>query len=146
MPRCATHPDVETNLQCVSCDRYICPKEMVSTAVGYKCPQCAAPPGVRIGGMKGRQLGLAVACALGAGIVGGLVVGQLLTVVHFLPWLFSLLFGAAVGEAARRGSGGHRTPPVAAVAVLGAFIGGFGLFGVVLAGVGAGGGVLANRF
>ena len=48
--------------------------------------------------------------ACGAGLIGGLVIGQVLTVVHFFPWLLSLLFGAAVGEAARRGSGGHRTP------------------------------------
>jgi hypothetical protein len=123
---------------------------MVTTAVGYKCLECAAPAGRRLGGIKPRQYGLAVLYALGAGILGGLVVGQVLHVVRLFPWLFMLLFGAGIAEATRRGSGGHRTPPIAAIAVVGAaagaFAGGFGLFGLVLSGIGAAFGVLQNRF
>lgn len=150
MPQCAFHPQVETNVRCVECDRYICPRDMVATEVGYKCPQCARPAGRQLGGVKPRQYALAVAYALGAGVIGGLVIGQLLGIIHIFPWLFMLLFGAGIGEAARRGAGGHRTPQIAAVgvvgAVIGAFVGSFGLFGVLLAGIGAGFAVLQNRF
>lgn len=150
MAQCAFHPGVETNVRCVECDRYICPKDMVTTAVGYKCPQCAAPAGRSLGGIKPRQYALAVVYGLAAGIIGGLVIGQILHVVHFFPWLFMLLFGAGIGEATRRGSGGHRMPAIAAIAavgaVVGAFFGGFGLFGVVLAGIGGAFVVLQNRF
>ena len=39
--RCATHPGVETALKCSKCGRPICPKCMVETAVGARCPECA---------------------------------------------------------------------------------------------------------
>ncbi len=150
MPQCAFHPGVETNVRCVSCDRHICPKDMVATAVGYKCRECAAPAGGRPGGVKPRQYALAAVSGLGAGVVGGLAVGQVMQVVRFFPWLFMLLFGAAIGEATRRGSGGHRVPAIAAVAAVGAtagaVAGGFGLFGLVLAAAGAAFAVLQNRF
>jgi hypothetical protein len=55
-----------------------------------------------------------------------------------------------VAEAARRGSGGHRTPQIAAIAVagavIGALIGGLGLIAMLLAGVAAAVTVLTNRF
>lgn len=38
--RCANHPDVETYLRCNKCDRPICPKCAVQTAVGYRCRDC----------------------------------------------------------------------------------------------------------
>lgn len=122
---------------------------MVATEVGYKCPECAAPVGVRIGGVKPRQYAMAFVYGLGAGILGGLLMGELMQFVPFFPWLFAILFGAAVGEAARRGSGGHRVPVVAAAGVVGAvagsFAGGFPMLSIVVAGVGAAMSVLSNR-
>lgn len=150
MARCDFHPDVETNVRCVNCDRYICPRDMVSTEVGYKCRECAAPPKRQLGGVKPLQYALATGASLGAGVIGGIATGQLLRYVHFFPWLFMLVFGALVAEATRRGSGGHRTPQVAAIAVvgaaIGALIGGLGLFGMLLAGIAAAVMVLTNRF
>jgi hypothetical protein len=150
VPQCAFHPAVETSVRCVECDRYICSKDMVSTPVGYKCRECGAPAAVRLGGVKPQQYALALVYGLGAGIVGGLVVGQLLAMVHFGLLLFDIIFGAAIAEATRRGAGGHRTPPIAAIAgagaALGALAGGFGLFGVLLAGGAAVFTVLSNRF
>ena len=40
MPECAFHQGVETNVSCTECGRYICPKDMVDTPVGYKCREC----------------------------------------------------------------------------------------------------------
>ncbi len=37
---CYYHPDVETELRCNKCNRYICPKDAVRTPVGYRCKGC----------------------------------------------------------------------------------------------------------
>ena len=39
--KCATHPDVETNLKCGKCGKPICPKCLVQTPVGARCKDCA---------------------------------------------------------------------------------------------------------
>ena len=39
--RCARHPKVETRLTCGRCETPICPKCMVMTDVGGRCPTCA---------------------------------------------------------------------------------------------------------
>lgn len=38
---CARHPNVETGLRCGRCDTPICPKCVVMTDVGARCPDCA---------------------------------------------------------------------------------------------------------
>lgn len=37
---CFYHPNVETELRCNKCDRYICPKDAVRMPVGYRCRNC----------------------------------------------------------------------------------------------------------
>ncbi|MFH8981329.1 rhomboid family intramembrane serine protease [Streptomyces varsoviensis] len=37
---CYRHPDRETGVRCVRCDRPICPDCMVSASVGFQCPEC----------------------------------------------------------------------------------------------------------
>jgi membrane associated rhomboid family serine protease len=39
-PRCYRHPDRETYLACVRCDRPICPDCMVQASVGFQCRDC----------------------------------------------------------------------------------------------------------
>lgn len=119
MPRCSYHPDVETGLTCVQCGKPICPKEMVATPVGYKCPEDArmAPGQYRF--VKPRQLALAFLFAAGAGVLGGVVIGF----VRFGVIILGALWGAGVAEAARRGSGGHRGLEVAVAAVMGIAVG-----------------------
>jgi len=39
--KCATHPQVETNLRCGKCGKLICPKCMIQTPVGARCLDCA---------------------------------------------------------------------------------------------------------
>ena len=38
--KCATHPNVETNLRCGKCGKPICPKCLVQTPVGARCQDC----------------------------------------------------------------------------------------------------------
>lgn len=39
-PVCYRHPERETYLRCVRCERYICTSCMVPAAVGHQCPEC----------------------------------------------------------------------------------------------------------
>lgn len=119
MPQCAFHPGTETNVRCVECDRYICPKDFVPTPVGYKCKECAKPLPSARRTVKPRQLLLAALAAAGVGIGGAF----LLAFAGFYSWLGAILLGIATGEAARRASGGHRTGQIAAVAGIMAVVG-----------------------
>lgn len=46
---CARHPQVETLLRCGRCEAPICPRCMVHSGVGIRCPDCAANPRRTIG-------------------------------------------------------------------------------------------------
>jgi hypothetical protein len=46
---CARHPNTETMLRCGRCDTPICPRCMVHSGVGIRCPDCAANPQRTIG-------------------------------------------------------------------------------------------------
>jgi membrane associated rhomboid family serine protease len=37
---CYRHPDRETGISCVRCERPICPECMISASVGFQCPVC----------------------------------------------------------------------------------------------------------
>ncbi|MFF8591735.1 rhomboid family intramembrane serine protease [Streptomyces sp. NPDC015220] len=40
LPTCYRHPDRETGIRCVRCERPICPECMVNASVGFQCPEC----------------------------------------------------------------------------------------------------------
>ena len=94
--RCARHPDVETGLACGRCETPICPKCLVYTPAGTRCPDCAA-----IGRPKMYILGpLDYARAVATVVVVGLAVGGLYGIVLSPSpriGLFSLLIGGAAG-------------------------------------------------
>ena len=95
--RCARHPDVETALRCGKCGKPICPRCMVQTPVGARCPDCARLyklPTYRIsGGYYLRAAGTALAMAVVIGVVWGII-------ESFLPIrFFTLIIGAGIGYA-----------------------------------------------
>lgn len=146
MPQCAFHPNVETNVRCVECDRPICPKDFVSTPVGYKCKECARqlPSARRV--VKPKQLALAALASAGVGIGGAFLIA--ITGLGF--WLVAIVHGALTGEVTRRASGGHRGTIIAAIAasgaLLGTFLAGLGLASMAISTIAAAVYVASNRW
>lgn len=92
--RCESHPGVETNLRCGKCGKPICPRCLVQTPVGARCPACArlyklptyrVPPAYYL-----RALGT----ALGMGVVAGFVWA---VVVRIMPFFIEVLLAAGIG-------------------------------------------------
>lgn len=93
---CARHPGTETGLTCGRCGTPICPRCMVMTDVGGRCPDCAparklpqleiSPTMLLRGSAAAAVAGLAVGAAWGLLLPGGF-------------GLFSILLGMGVGWA-----------------------------------------------
>jgi len=93
--RCARHPDIETSLRCGKCDTPICPRCMVQSPVGARCPDCARLtkiPTYRVSSSHYLRAGL-------AGLVSAIVTGLIWGVIEsYLPFrFFSLLIAAGIG-------------------------------------------------
>ena len=95
--RCATHHDVETSLKCGKCGKPICPKCLVQTPVGARCPECARLYKLPTYRVSTRYYLRATGAGLGMAIVAGIIWG---TFGALLPFFFLNLFlGAGVGYA-----------------------------------------------
>jgi hypothetical protein len=99
--KCAYHPDVETNLRCGKCDKPICPKCMVQTPVGARCPDCAKLYKLPTYRVSTKYYLIAVGTALGMAIVCGIAWGVVRAFVSltFFNLLLNLLLAAGVGYA-----------------------------------------------
>ena len=115
MARCSYHPDVETEMSCAECGKPICPKEMVLTPVGYKCPEDARPKRSQYVLVKPKQLVRAILVGLGVSVLGGLIIAGIGWGGGFFLGIF---WGSATSEAVRRASGGHRGGTVGTVAAV----------------------------
>ena len=96
--RCATHPEVETNLTCGKCDTPICPKCLVQTPVGARCPGCAQIRRLPIYEITPLQYLKAVGVGLGLAVAIGLAWAFLWDFVHFFNFLLAAGVGYAIGE------------------------------------------------
>jgi len=143
--KCSAHPAVETNLRCGKCGKPICPRCMVQTLVGARCPDCAKLyklPTYRVSAKYylraiGTALGMAIACGVAWGLVGALVP------FFYLNLLLAPAAGYAIGEVVslavnrKRGRG---LATVAAIAVVISYLVSlffnwglpFGLFHIIL--------------
>ena len=93
--KCATHPEVETNLRCGKCGKPICPRCLVQTLVGARCPDCAKLYKLPTYRVSAQYYLRAAGTALGTAIVCGVIWG---VVANFLPFiLLNLLLGGGVG-------------------------------------------------
>jgi hypothetical protein len=98
--KCATHPEIETNLRCGKCGKPICPKCMVQTPVGARCQDCAKLyklPTYRVTAMYylraiGAALGMAIVCGIIWGVINGFVP------FFYLNLILAAGAGYAIGE------------------------------------------------
>jgi hypothetical protein len=102
--RCTYHPDVETNLRCGKCEKPICPKCMVETPVGARCPDCAHLKKLPTYRISRRYYLIAVGAAVGMAIVCGLAWGAIEWAIPFFSLNLLLAPGAGfvIGEAVSR--------------------------------------------
>ena len=110
--RCARHPAVETVLRCGRCDTPICPKCLVSTPVGARCPACARVRRFALL-VKPAELARAAGMGLAVGAVGSLI----LSFVPFLGLIGLAFLGFAVGEAVSVGANRKRAPELGPLAI-----------------------------
>jgi hypothetical protein len=96
---CARHPDVETALECGRCGTPICPRCMIHTPGGIRCPDCAQlrrPPMYELAPADyARAVGVGVVLAAALGFVGALLFPTRGFGGLFL--LLALFVGSAVG-------------------------------------------------
>ena len=146
--QCARHPTVETALRCQSCETPICPRCLIQSPVGAKCPACARVMKSPIYTVNS----LVFIRALVAAVVGGVVMGLAwgLVLLPFTVGFFSIFIGAGLGYVFTRllefASGRKRGPVMVGLAMLGIAIAWsttllfvdlrFGLYGLVAVGVG----------
>ena len=96
---CARHPREETAITCASCGTPICPRCMVSTPVGMKCPDCARNKKSVLYKVSPGRLVLAGITALAAGFVAALI-GHIGFFVIFLSVPYGYFAGSMILKAA----------------------------------------------
>jgi len=95
--KCTFHPDVETNLRCGKCGKPICPKCLVQTPVGARCPDCAKLYKLPTYQVSATYFLRAIGTGAGMAIVGGVIWGVVRGLVPF--FYLNLLLAPAVGYA-----------------------------------------------
>ena len=122
--RCATHPDIETNLRCGKCGKPICPKCLVQTPVGARCPDCAKLYKLPTFRVTKQYYLRAAGTALGMAIVCGLAWGAIRGVMPFIYLNFLLASGVgyAIGKVVSLSVNRKRGTGLAVIAGIGVAI------------------------
>jgi hypothetical protein len=119
IPACVNHPEVETRLTCSSCGDPICPRCMVSTVVGQKCPLCARQSAKA----KGLPDPLVLLRGLGAGFAVAALGALLVLKLGLFALLLAIGYGFLVAEAVRWGARRRVHTRLGVVAVVAVILG-----------------------
>ena len=121
--RCARHPKVETQLACGRCGTLICPRCMVMTDVGARCPDCAPMrklPQFEIGPL---YILRGLSAALAAGVAAGLLWGALIPgFFGFFIIFIGIGLGYAVAEPVSWATNHKAGPALQVCAAIGVFL------------------------
>jgi hypothetical protein len=128
---CQRHPDVETALTCGRCGTPICPRCMVHTPGGIRCPDCAQlrrPPMYELSASDYLKAGpTAVVAGALLGLVSALLLPPELTFGGFFGLLIAFFggsaAGAAVGEVVQRATRAKRGLGMQAMVAVGLVFG-----------------------
>jgi hypothetical protein len=121
---CARHPQVETALRCGRCGTLICPRCLVQSPVGSRCPDCAnvrKNPMVDVSPVyMARGIGAAVAAgAVTGGIWGFISSGGGAGFFGFFIIFLAMAIGWCVGEAVSAATNRKRARSLQYVAAAG---------------------------
>lgn len=118
--QCARHPDVETGLTCGRCGTPICPRCMVQTDVGGRCPDCAPSRKLPQFDVSPVMMLRGIASAAIAGAIVGALWGYLLPGgFGFFGIFIGLGIGWAVSEPVSLATNRKRGTSLQVIAALG---------------------------
>ncbi|MGH9173568.1 MAG: B-box zinc finger protein, partial [Vicinamibacterales bacterium] len=92
--KCTYHPNVLTRLRCSRCEKPICPRCMVPTPIGYRCPDCARGPKPAI--YQASPTGIATGAAMGVTIAA--LTGVFWGLFPAWEFYWTMLLGFGVSE------------------------------------------------
>ncbi len=113
--RCARHPDIETDLRCGKCLQPICPKCVVQTPVGARCPKCAALKKLPVFEISTIFYIRAIAAGLATAAVVG-AIWPFIPLGGFFLFFIALVVGYAIGEAVSIAANRKRGPGLQIIA------------------------------
>jgi hypothetical protein len=118
---CARHPEVETYLRCGRCNTPICPRCLVQTPVGARCPTCANVRRLPTADVStpfiARGLAAALVAGAGLGAFWGYLSGARFGL--FIIFLVGIGLGWAMAEAVSFATNRKRSATLAGCAVAG---------------------------
>lgn len=119
---CYRHPQRETGLRCITCNRPICTRCAKHTPVGYRCPQCIreAQDVFFSAGLLDYLLTAVVTLVLA--VLAGLIAPRLGFFVIFIGPAAGTLIGRAAFRVARRRHGRYLPELVAALVAVGGLL------------------------
>ncbi len=101
---CYYHPNVETELRCNKCGKFICPKDAVRTPVGYRCKSCVKEQQDIF--FTATPVDYAVAAAVASAL--SLVAAFIMPAIGFLAIFGAPLAGTVIAEGVFRATGKRR--------------------------------------
>ena len=126
---CPRNSGVETNLRCGKCGQFICPRCLVQTPVGARCPDCASVKKNPAFDPSNRDMLLAAGASVGVAVAAGIFLGAVVATLARVPYgyMFGVLVGQAaagwaVGETVYRVSRYKRSRGLTYVAAISAFV------------------------
>lgn len=117
---CANHPDVETNLRCNNCGKYICAKCAVRTPTGYRCQECVRGHQKKFETAVVTDFFIAFVVSLVLSTIGGYFV----TRIGFFTILLAPAAGSIIAETVRAATSRRRSPRLFLIAAVGVAAGG----------------------
>jgi hypothetical protein len=126
---CPRNPGIETNLRCGKCGQFICPRCLVQTPVGARCPDCARMRKNPAFDPSSQDMLLAAGAGLGVAVAAGVLLGAVVATLARVPYgyMFGVLAGQAaagwaIGETVYRVSRHKRSRGLSYVAAISAFV------------------------
>ncbi len=115
---CARHPQVETGLRCGRCGTLICPRCLVQSPVGSRCPDCANLRTIPMLEVSPVFLARGIGAALAAGGVIGVIWGSIGSrgFVGFFLIFIAMGIGYAVAAAVSAATNHKRAPSLQYIA------------------------------